>query len=471
MAGLTAAGFLPSCGSATIGETFAPEMFGARGDGRTNDTNAFAALSAHVNARGGGTIVLRPVTYLVGKQLWGGPVGDPKDLLAFTPSDILHFVGCSGPIVVQGNGARLRCAPGLRYGAFDPSSGRPLPNSPANLKNRSRASPYLGMIDVEDCSGSIHFSDIELDGNLQGLILGGKYGEGGWQAWACGIRFRRNKGPARLSRIHSHHHAFDGIIFIDDPNRGASTLVSDSTCEFNARTACSITGGRNYAFERCRFQKSGKGGMRSAPACGFDIEAESSPIRNVRFSSCEFSDNSGIGLDAGGGDSEGITFDDCSFIATSKWAAWPDKAGMRFNNCRFVGSLIRIYGDPDPNRAAQFHGCTFSDDPALSPTGQVYVGPRESWPIAFVSRTGAIESDPNVLFSRCRFNLIGRALLPASAPDVVYADCEMSQRSPVQSRPSGTYLGTTTISGNANLAGSIVRGVVILNGKRIGTPR
>ena len=31
------------------------EMFGARGDGRTNDTRAFAALSAHLNARGGGT--------------------------------------------------------------------------------------------------------------------------------------------------------------------------------------------------------------------------------------------------------------------------------------------------------------------------------------------------------------------------------------------------------------------------------
>ena len=68
LAGAAATSLAPAAASAAPGETVTPEMFGAKGDGRTNDTRAFAAMSAHVNARGGGTIVLRPVTYVVGEQ-------------------------------------------------------------------------------------------------------------------------------------------------------------------------------------------------------------------------------------------------------------------------------------------------------------------------------------------------------------------------------------------------------------------
>lgn len=36
-----------------------PEHFGAKGDGRTNDTSAFAAMAAQVQRAGSGEIVLR----------------------------------------------------------------------------------------------------------------------------------------------------------------------------------------------------------------------------------------------------------------------------------------------------------------------------------------------------------------------------------------------------------------------------
>lgn len=57
--------------SAAAGPAVTPEQFGAAGDGRTNDTLAFAAMSAFVNRNGGGEIVLRPTTYLVGRQTRG----------------------------------------------------------------------------------------------------------------------------------------------------------------------------------------------------------------------------------------------------------------------------------------------------------------------------------------------------------------------------------------------------------------
>ena len=102
--------------------------------------------------------------------------------------------------------------------------------------------------------------------------------------------------------------------------------------------------------------------------------------------------------------------------------------------------------------------CTFSDNPALSPTGQVYGGRIEAKPIAILTKS------QNALFNRCNFNLAGDMTLPMST-DVIYSDCTMTQRSPMQSRPGGTYLGRTTISGNANLTGSHIRGTVTLNGR------
>lgn len=438
-------------------ETITPEQFGAAGDGRSNDTDAFTALSAHVNSRGGGIVALRPVTYLVGKQFRGPGPGAP---FAFNPRNILHFENCSRGVIIEGNGATLRCAPGLRYGAFDPGSGAALPQSRANLEVSRRASPYLGMIDVVNCSGAVEIADIELDGNLDELVVGGKYGAQGWQAWGCGIRFTGNSGAARLSRIHSHHHPFDGIIFTDDPLRSASTMISDCTCDFNARTGCSITSGRNYTFERCRFSNTGRAGMLSSPASGFDIEAEASTVRNVRFKDCDFVNNARLGLVAASGDSAEITFDGCKFVGTTYWSAWPDKPAMEFSNCLFVGSIIHAHGDPRPTMATQFLDCTFSDDPALSPTGKVFCGEPPSAAIA------VLPDNRNVRFSHCHFRLSGAAVLPSSGPGVIYDSCDMVQRSSSPSAPRGTYVGTTTIRGNAHLEGSRVFGEVLLNGRR-----
>ena len=90
-------------------------MFGAKGDGVTNDSTALAELSKVVNANRGGTVELGAgKTYLVGRQS-RGPQGGR---FSRQPATLLRFSECTGPLTIHGNGARLKCTPRLRYRTF-----------------------------------------------------------------------------------------------------------------------------------------------------------------------------------------------------------------------------------------------------------------------------------------------------------------------------------------------------------------
>jgi len=443
-------------GSAQVA-AITPESFGARGDGRTNDTAAFAALAAFVNARGGGEIVLRRTTYVVGMQR-----RQPGGQYAFEPATIMEFIGCAGPLIIRGNGARLKSAGGLRYGTFHPVTGRPTRNPMPYIKPGELATPYRSMIRVERCHGLVDISDLELDGNVGGLLIGGQYGDVGWQIPAVGIQLVDNSGPERLSRIHSHHHALDGIIIDGPDRRSAVSTLDEVTCVYNGRQGCSIVGGRGYSFTRCRFNHTGKVEIHSPPGAGVDIESEAGKhVGDLHFVECEFSNNTGAGLVADSGPSEGASFERCTFIGTTNWAVWPNKPRFRFIKCSFVGAIVHAFGDPDPERACQFHDCTFRDDPALSPTGQVYGGTNPSRPIA------DLPHNPNLVFNRCQFLLTHDAVLPWTTNVTIFRDCLLSQRAKAQSYPRGTFLGRNILTGNIGLYSARIRGDVILNGQRV----
>jgi hypothetical protein len=319
------------------------------------------------------------------------------------------------------------------------------------------------MIDARNCSGLIDIRDLELDGNLQRLKIGGRSSNAGWQIPGAGIRLFGNHGPLRLTNIRSHHQPLDGLTIWDANDRIGGGVITDVICENNGRQGCTITSGRNYTFVRCRFAHTGRGGLASPPCAGLDIEAEGrGVIRNLRFSACEFTDNVGAGLVADSGDSADMSFDDCRFVGTTNWCAWPAKPGMRFSGCAFVGALVHAFGDPDPRRAARFERCEFLDDPSLSPTGKVYLGGSILHPVV------NLPSGQNVRFDHCRFRLTDEGGLPYTG-DAIYSDCQMSQARSVRSHPRGTYLGTNTLTGNIDLSGSTIRGEIILNGHVVST--
>ena len=432
------------------GKYITPEQFGARGDGVTNDTDAFAAMAEYVNRHGGGTIALRPTTYIVGKQ--APDRARPEYYLA--AAKIMNFNGCTKSLAILGNGARIRCADGLRFGTFDPTTAQPTNHPLPYYGGGEICTPYEVMLRIENCTGSVDISNLELDGNLPRLLIGGPWGDTGWQIRGFGIQLVNNACSEQLTNVYTHHLAQDGLYIDGVLERDSASALENLVSEYNARQGCTIAGGSNYSFVNCQFNHTGQDGLASAPCAGVDIEAESKAIRDLNFSGCEFANNGGCGMLADSGDTDGATFDSCKFIGTISFSAWPNKPHIRFSNCQFVGEVARPYGDPDAERAAQFSNCVFVDDSTLSPTGQVF-GPGR--PI------GDFGTWQNVLFDGCRFDLKNDMVLPWSAK-VIYNNCTMSQVSTTLAYPRGTFTGTNTIVGNVGLAGSIILGDLTVNG-------
>lgn len=436
-----------------------PEHFGARGDGVTNDTSAFTALSAEVNRRGGGTISLgKGRTYIVGRQIRGGRLGRGGGIAAWAPEPLLELRDLAAPLMILGNGAIMRAEAALRFGTFDPQTDQPTHRPMPNYHGTEIASPYQAMINVQNCRGPVTIRDVELDGNLPRLRIGGKYGDTGWQLPGSGLLLVDNHAPETIENVYSHHHGQDGAIVIGDDARSVRSRFSRYVGRYNGRQGLSITGGRGYDFADCEFSHTGRSALKSAPGAGVDIEAEGKKIvRDLTFTRCKFIDNVGVGLLAEAGDGADARFSNCLFVGTTAWSAWPRKPGFVFTDCTFVGSAVNAYASKQPDLACKFIHCRFTDDPALSPTGKVYIG---KGPIVDLG------ASDNVLFDGCTFRLVAGAALPWSWT-AIYRDCTMSQRSPTPGETRGKYLGTTTITGRVDLYSSMVEGTLIVNGRQI----
>ena len=142
-------------------------------------------------------------------------------------------------MVLHGNGAKIKCADGLRFGTFDPKTGEPTNNPMPFYGYNQIASPYRWMIKVENVRADVTISDIELDGSVEKLKIGGQWGDTGRQLPATGIGLFNNIGNERISNVYSHHHALDGI-GIDDISKvkpdGAPDAAPTDVASFAAAT-------------------------------------------------------------------------------------------------------------------------------------------------------------------------------------------------------------------------------------------
>jgi hypothetical protein len=386
---------------------------GATGDGVTNDTEAFQKAARILEEAGGGTLVIPPGTYLVGKQ-----EHVPGEYPYYRVARIFTVKGLKF-LRIEGNRAVLRLAPGLRFGSFDKDTGEPF--HPAKLPfTDHRYAAHVGfMLHLIQCENVV-IQDLELDGNVGELIVGGAYGDTGRQLPAGGI-FLQNCKNVSVERVHSHHHGLDGIMIgwygLKESDPPTPHTLTDCIFEYNGRQGLSWIGGRGLTARRCKFNHTGRaenGGkpFHSAPGAGVDIEAEDSICRDGYFEDCEFFNNIGCGMAADSGDGGYSRFVRCLFWGVTNWSAWNAKPGLVFEDCTFHGSVVHAVGSDDPALATRWIRCTFEDKPWEGK------GPYGGF---LAELNGNLK---NVTFESCVFRANQRRSIWCSGRGFRFVDCE-----------------------------------------------
>ena len=336
------------------------KVFGAKGDGKTNDTYAFHKAAEYFNKRGGnGKLIIPKGVYIVGKQTFtGGQANKP----AYSGENVLSFTNIKNFKIEGSKGTILKFINGLHIGSFSPTTGQKYDPPKLPFVDISYAAIPGNCIFIQNGDG-VQISNVEMDGNNPNMITGGIYGDTGFQLQHYGV-FIMNSRNIVIDQISAHHFGLDGIsvanIKSDLPD---NIKITNSSFEYNSRQGFSWVGGNDLYVKNCKFNHSGRSKFSSSPAGGLDIEAESGPIRNGVFDSCEFIDNVGLGMGADSGDSGDCTFKNCTFWGISYYSILVNKPNFNFYNCNIYGSAALPYSSTDQQNATKFFNCHFEDKP------------------------------------------------------------------------------------------------------------
>lgn len=334
--------------------------FGAKGDGKTNDTEAFLKAAKFFNARHGeGKLLIPKGVYLVGKQ---GFQPNQKGQQGFPGADILKLEYCKNFIIQGAAGAKLKYRDSLRFGSFNPIDKTPYRNNNPNVPDIQFAASIGYCIAFFNCN-NCQLKQLELDGNNRGMVYGGGYGDKGIQLQHYGVFIYHSK-KILVEKVAANYFALDGIAVDNQPTDKPDAIVlRNSRFEYNCRQGLSWVSGNQLTAINCQFNHTGTVAYTSAPAAGVDIEAENHTIQNGLFKNCSFINNKGCGLVADSGPSSDCRFEDCTFWGTVSYSVWIKKPRFTLYRCHIYGTAVHGYNSSNDTDATRYLSCHFEDKP------------------------------------------------------------------------------------------------------------
>lgn len=331
--------------------------FGAKGNGVVNDQMAFEAAAKAINKLGGNCILIIPRgNYKVGHQA----KNDDQELLHGVPP--IELINCNN-VEIFGRGATIKFTDGLYFGTFSSTLSK-IENQKMPFYTRANATSTGSIFDIRKCN-DINIHDLVLDGNSSKYVIGGPWGDTGYQLASDGVIAFEVK-RFNLRNLKCRNFGRDGLMignYTPAKEQEPSHQIRISNCDFtfNGRQGTSVIGGVDIEFVGCTFASTGQGKIFSAPGAGLDIEAEERLIRKVRIKGCKFMHNKGVGLLADSGDSKDIEADGCKFIGIDCWSIWINKPKFVVKNSIITGSVVHSFLANKLEDATVYDNCYFAD--------------------------------------------------------------------------------------------------------------
>lgn len=344
---------------ALFSATVSIKSFGAKGDGKTNDHDAFNRAADYINKQKGHTTLLFPAgTYLIGKQ------SELKNDNAYLGGiDALALTDCEDVNLKASKGVKIKYVDGLKFGAFNPENGLAHISKGA-FYNKKYIAQIGSTIQLKHCR-KISISGLDINGNSDRLVMGGTWGDTGYQLSHNGIYILDGENIS-IQNCQIHHMGLDGIMVSNPSGKDNRILLKNCTFDYNGRQGLSWIGGQGLTAINCSFSFTGKGKISSSPGAGVDIESENANISMGQFTRCTFINNTGCGVLADTGPSRDIRFTGCTFWGVTNWSIWIKKPKYSFMNCMIYGSFVHGYLTTDKQEATRFVKCQFEDKPYLN---------------------------------------------------------------------------------------------------------
>lgn len=330
--------------------------FGAKGDGVTNDHEAFQKAADFFKKNGGnGKLVIPAGTYRVGKQ-----TRSKTGKRYIIESDVFYLTRCSN-FTIEGIGkVKIKYVGKLRFGSFNPADDSKFSPAKFPFYDATRSAQIGCLFRFENCSG-ISILNIEADGNSTQMIIGGAYGDTGIQLWHYGVHLR-DCYNVKLNKLNVHHFCLDGLVISNDPKQPGNCVISNSSFTYNGRQAFSWVGGNGVLASNCSFSHTGQANISSSPGAGLDIEPEGSrTISNGVFENCSFINNFGCGLLADASGSSDMVFKKCTFWGLDRWSVNVQQKSYSFYDCNLYGSFVKGCYTSRYDEATKFFSCVFKD--------------------------------------------------------------------------------------------------------------